>query len=155
MKTHYQLSKRAYKRGLDVKKITEEGTFDTISYRVPIQGTGNTISNKGCEAFESRRSISEGVMEALKDENISTIGDYGMGGMGKTMLVKEVAKQALEDKLFDEVVTVVVSRTPDLKKIQKYIAEKLGLTLHEENESLRAYWLHERLKKEEDPYKCR
>ena len=96
LKTHYQL--RAYKMGLDVKKITEEGTFDTIAYRVPIQGMGNTISNKGYEAFESRRSILEGVMEALKDENISTTGDYGMGGVGKTMLVKEVAKRALEDK---------------------------------------------------------
>uniref|UniRef100_A0A2N9HNW4 NB-ARC domain-containing protein n=1 Tax=Fagus sylvatica TaxID=28930 RepID=A0A2N9HNW4_FAGSY len=65
------------------------------------------------------------VMKALKDDNIRAIGVYGMGGTGKTMLVGKVATQAMEEKLFEEVVTIVVSQTPNLKKIQEDIAEKL------------------------------
>jgi anion-transporting ArsA/GET3 family ATPase len=127
LKARYQLSKRAYKLGLDVKKINDRGMFSTIGYREPIQGIGTTIFTKGYEDFESRKSIFEGVMKALKDENIRAIGVYGMGGTGKTMLVGKVARQAMEEKLFEEVVTIVVSQTPNLKKIQKDIAKELGL----------------------------
>ncbi|KAK9218258.1 hypothetical protein WN943_006895 [Citrus x changshan-huyou] len=69
-----------------------------------------------------------------------------MGGIGKTTLVKKVARQAMEDKLFDMVVFSEVSQTPDIKKIQQEIAEKLGLELHEEVESRRASRLFERLR---------
>ncbi|KAM3754829.1 hypothetical protein ACB098_03G194200 [Castanea mollissima] len=48
-----------------------------------------------------------------------------MGGIGKTMLVKEVLKQAEKDKLFNKYLFVVVSNPPDLKRIQREIAEKL------------------------------
>ncbi|GMY20364.1 disease resistance protein At4g27190-like [Fagus crenata] len=68
-----------------------------------------------------------GVLEALKDPNINTIGVYGTGGVGKTMLVKEVVAQAQRDKLFDEYPFVVVSQDPNFKKIQREIAEQLNL----------------------------
>jgi hypothetical protein len=131
LKARYQLSKRAYKLGLDVKEINDRGKFSTIGYREPIQGIGTTIPTKGYEDFESRKSIFEGVMKALKDDNIRAIGVYGMGGTGKTMLVGKVATQAMEEKLFEEVVTIVVSQTPNLKKIQEDIAKKLGLNFKE------------------------
>ncbi|GAY66203.1 hypothetical protein CUMW_246880 [Citrus unshiu] len=71
-----------------------------------------------------------------------------MGGIGKTTLVKEVSRQAMEAKLFDMVVFSEVSQTPDIKKIQQEIAEKLGLELREEVESRRASRLFERLRNE-------
>ena len=124
LKARYKLSKRAYKLGLEVKEIMGKGNFSTVGYRVPIEGIGIEISTKGYEHFESRRSIFERVMEALKDDNIRAIGVYGMGGTGKTMLVGEVATQAMKDKYFEEVVTIVVSQTPELKRIQIDTAKK-------------------------------
>ncbi|KDO36776.1 hypothetical protein CISIN_1g048566mg, partial [Citrus sinensis] len=71
-----------------------------------------------------------------------------MGGIGKTTLVKKVARQAMEDKLFDMVVFSEVSQIPDIKRIQQEIAEKLGLELREEVESSRASRIFERLRNE-------
>ncbi|KAL0005763.1 hypothetical protein SO802_013324 [Lithocarpus litseifolius] len=104
---------------------------------------------KGYEDFESRKSTFNGIMKVLKADNIHAIGVYGMGGVGKTMLVGKVATQAIEDKLFERVITVVASQTPDLKKIQKDIAKELGLSfLDEDTDFQKAHLLRERLKKE-------
>ncbi|XP_042488306.1 disease resistance protein At4g27190-like [Macadamia integrifolia] len=76
------------------------------------------------------------------------VGVYGIGGVGKTTLMKEVAKNMTKDGLFDQVVMVTVSQEPVLKKIQGEIGENLGLTLSEESLDVRARRLLERLKKE-------
>ncbi|XP_050274602.1 uncharacterized protein LOC126717203 isoform X2 [Quercus robur] len=148
LKTRYQLGRRADELGLAVKDIKDKGTFQTVGHPVPIQG-GTTISTTGYEDFESRKLIFDGVMKALKDDNIRAIGVCGMGGLGKTMLVGKVATQAIEDKLFERIATVVVSQTPNLKQIQKDIAKELELEFKDEYADFRkAHLLRERLKKE-------
>jgi hypothetical protein len=147
LKVRYQLSKKAYKMGLDVKKIQDKGIFPTIGHRVPIRGV-TPIPTKGFEDFESRKTILEGIMKALKDDNIHTIGVWGMGGLGKTMLVGKVATQAMEEKLFERMVTVVVSQTPNLKQIQKDIAKEIELKFDDEDTDFeKAHLLREGLKK--------
>ncbi|XP_021637567.2 disease resistance protein At4g27190 [Hevea brasiliensis] len=88
-------------------------------------------------------------MEALKDEGTSFIGIQGMGGIGKTTLVKEIAKEVEQVKLFDAVVMAVVSQTISVRRIQEQIAEMLGLDFKQtSSEQGRARMLHTRLKKE-------
>ncbi|KAA8539114.1 hypothetical protein F0562_025806 [Nyssa sinensis] len=101
---------------------------------------------KDLEIFESRKSTFNEIMEALRDDQINVIGIYGMGGIGKTTIVKDVAKQAEKDNLFDEIVMSVVSQTPNVRNIQGEIAEMLGLILTEESKIVRAGRLCERLK---------
>ena len=71
-----------------------------------------------------------------------------MGGVGKTMLVKEVLKQAEKGKLLDKFLFLVVSNDPGLKKIQTEIAKQLGLKLEKESELVRRDQLRKRLKQE-------
>ncbi|KAF2294475.1 hypothetical protein GH714_011728 [Hevea brasiliensis] len=100
------------------------------------------------EALNSRVLFLKQVMDALRDPNLNKIGVYGMGGVGKTTLAKEVHRQAIEEKLFDEVVMVAVNQTPELRRIQSEIADVLGLTFDVEEIPGRANRLYERLKKE-------
>ncbi|GMY21254.1 disease resistance protein [Fagus crenata] len=64
-------------------------------------------------------------MKALKDDNIRAIGVYGMGGTGKTMLVGEVATQAMKDKYFEEVVTIIVLEDSILMALYDFDSSEL------------------------------
>lgn len=75
---------------------------------------------KSYEVFESRKSTLNDVLNALNNPNVNMIGVYGMAGVGKTMLVKEVARLAKKGKLFDEVVFAEVLQISDIKKIQRH-----------------------------------
>ncbi|KAH9752588.1 Disease resistance protein [Citrus sinensis] len=149
LKSGYQLSKEAETKVKAIVELKEEARKfdDRISYRTIPEDIW-LKSHKGCEAFESRLSTLKAIQNALIDVDVGIIGVYGMGGIGKTTLVKEFARRAIEDKLYDMVAFSEVTQSPDIKKIQEEIAETLGLQLSEEAESRRASRLYERLKNE-------
>ena len=124
--SRYQVSKRADKAASEAKNLKDEISTinsDRVGYHESTQVVETVTSNKGYEAFESRMPTITGVLEALKDPNITRIGIHGIEGAGKTMLVKEVLKQAAKGKLFDKYLLLVVSYDPDMKKIHTEIAE--------------------------------
>ena len=144
----YKLSKQAATATDTAASLVKEGDFRDVSYR-PTPKRAEHIQVKDFEAFDSRMEVFQDVMEALKDDKLNIIGVYGMGGVGKTTLVKQVAKQLMEDKLFDKVVMAEVTQTPDHHKIQDKLAFDLGMEFgFNENIFQRASRLCERLKKE-------
>ncbi|MBA0576425.1 hypothetical protein Golob_027702 [Gossypium lobatum] len=149
IKSRYHLSKKAEK---EVEVITQllngKDQFDRVSYRPALEGM-SIRPVKEYEAFGSRSDAFNGVMAALDDDNINIIGVYGMGGVGKTTLVKEAARQiiAKEKKLFDEVILVAITQASNISNIQNEITEKLGLKIEERSVDVRVARLHDRLKK--------
>ncbi|XP_048326350.2 probable disease resistance protein At5g43730 [Ziziphus jujuba] len=141
----YGLSKKAKKMGVSVVKIKGEVNFENISHRPHLQ---SDFTNKYYINFDSRSEIVDGILEALGDGNTRMIGVHGMPGTGKTTLVKEVSRMALELELFSEAVLVPVSNTPDVKNIQKAIAERLDLQLDMETIPERALLLRNRSQQE-------
>ncbi|WJZ99924.1 hypothetical protein VitviT2T_018329 [Vitis vinifera] len=92
-------------------------------------------------------------MNALRDAEMKMIGVWGMGGVGKTTLMKQVAEQAKQKKLFTTEVYIDVSWTRDsekleqgIAKIQQQITDMLGLEFKRKDESTRALELKTRLK---------
>ncbi|XP_065849317.1 probable disease resistance protein At4g27220 isoform X2 [Euphorbia lathyris] len=147
LKTRYQLSKKAYKKASVMGELLQDAQgSDPISFRQPLLPIveDNKYSR---DALPSRMLILHQIMDALKDPNLNIIGVYGMGGIGKTTLAKEVLGQAAEQKLFETVILVAVSQTPELGRIQGEIADFLGLEFHAKEVSGRASQLHQRLKK--------
>lgn len=147
MKVRYRLSERAAREAKADGGLHEIRKFHKVSYLINPEKLWLT-SSKGYEAFDSRMSTIKDIINALSNPSVKMIGIYGMGGIGKTILVKEVARQVKGDKLFDEVDFVDVSQISDIKKMQGKIADELGLLLCEESESGRARRLYARMKEE-------
>ncbi|KDP23580.1 hypothetical protein JCGZ_23413 [Jatropha curcas] len=146
MKTRHQLSRKANKKTQVLVEVQKNRKFDKISYRTALKGIGPP---KDYEAFESRMLILNQMLEALKDVDVTMIGVYGMGGVGKTTLAKKLAKQVEEDGIFKVVVIATVTSNVDLKRIQQEIAEWLRFPLEAEVTAVRAALLCSRLKQEE------
>jgi disease resistance protein RPS2 len=71
-----------------------------------------------------------------------------MGGVGKTTLVKELAWQAENDRLFSVVAIATITVSPVLEKIQGQIAYALGMKFDNEVEEGRAMQLRQRISNE-------
>ncbi|KAM7465333.1 hypothetical protein LguiB_012895 [Lonicera macranthoides] len=132
LKQRYLLSREAVKQTLAVVELQEQGEcYSQFSY--PAAPTSMMASTSTChfEVLESRISKTEEVIEVLKNNKIHKIGICGLGGIGKTQMVKEICRRTIVDNLFDEVAMVVVSRNYDLWKIQDELASNLGLKFDE------------------------
>ncbi|KAK2633598.1 hypothetical protein Ddye_028435 [Dipteronia dyeriana] len=147
-KKRYQHSRNAVKKAKAVARLYEAGNFQAVSFRTIPEETW-IRSYKGYMVFESRMSTLKNILDALSNPDVSMVGIYGAGGIGKTTLAREIAGQAEDKKLFQVVAFVAVAVKPDIKGIQQEIADKLGLTFREESASGRARRLQERLKQEE------
>ena len=155
--SRYQLGREAYKKAQVIVGIQTARNFPHgISYSV----LPRSATFKGYECFQSRDSTLNDIMDALRDDKMKLIGVCGMGGLGKTMLVKQVAQQAKQQNLFTTDIFIDVSWTRDSKKdeegiakIQQKIAEMLGYQFKGKDESTRADELKQRLQKKKEPEK--
>ncbi|KAK6288725.1 hypothetical protein POUND7_000266 [Theobroma cacao] len=147
IKSRNQLSRKAEEGVATIDDLIQQCQFNGVGYR-DVPEAILDASPKDFETFKSREKVFNDIMEATKNATINMIGLYGLAGMGKTSLVKEVARQVQELKLFDSVVTVIMTQTPDIQNIQDQIAELLGLRLEDKSTVVRARRLCERLKKE-------
>ncbi|XP_048135712.1 uncharacterized protein LOC115727725 [Rhodamnia argentea] len=121
----YQFSRKAKDKIELLQRLAREcSEFRDISSIDPAPGNVTVVSAPSAKddgVFESRASIKRKIMAALADNRNSVVGVYGMGGIGKSTLLEEVERRIREES--------------DIKK--------------EENVSLRAKLLHERLEDEE------
>ncbi|XP_028789919.1 probable disease resistance protein At4g27220 [Neltuma alba] len=143
-RSRYMLCKKMKKKTEAMMQLNKKCHFEPFSFPVPIPDIEH-FSSGNFEYFKSTRLAADQLLEALKDDSSYIIGLYGMGGSGKTTLVKEVGKKAKELKLFDHVVFTTVSQSPNVMKIQDEIADLLGLKLDEKSEAGKARRISVRL----------
>ncbi|KAL5699688.1 hypothetical protein ACHQM5_030557 [Ranunculus cassubicifolius] len=91
----------------------------------------------------------EKVWECLTDDENGMIGVYGMGGIGKTTIMKNIHNRLLEQtQLFDKIIWITVSKDAHVQNIQHDIAKHVKLDLsEEEDETKRASLLLRELNK--------
>ncbi|XP_027174329.1 disease resistance protein At4g27190-like [Coffea eugenioides] len=146
LKSCYLLGRRAVKRTSVVEKLLGEGQFDKVGSIAPLGKMRFSESTPSLEeGLVSRMSTKKELMEALKQEKTSLMAICGMGGIGKTTLVKQIADQVKFEKLFDEVAMAIVSQSPDMRNVQDQLAEQLGLKIIEQTDRARAERLCTRL----------
>ncbi|KAL5802858.1 hypothetical protein ACOSQ4_031163 [Xanthoceras sorbifolium] len=143
----YKLARRAEKKTNIMLKLRDSGKFDNVSYPTPLPGI-NVLPPKEFMPFESTKYTFNLIFEALKDDQTNVVGLYGTGGVGKTTLAKAVVNKTKEENIFNEVVMVVVTQTPNIKDIQDQIADFLDLEFDKKSTEGRAERLYMRLKNE-------
>ncbi|KAI4353761.1 hypothetical protein L6164_002689 [Bauhinia variegata] len=127
----------------NVSDLKMEGGFISVAYDPPSE-PDFTSYKRGIEIFESWMSIMNENMQALTALSISMVGVYGLGRVGKTTLMYQVAEKAKLDKSFDAVVTASVT----FRSIQSQMANQLHLELGKETSFGRASHLKEWIRKE-------
>ncbi|KAG7968619.1 hypothetical protein I3843_08G164200 [Carya illinoinensis] len=143
-----QLSREAKRMVGDIAELLKNENFNGVSY-CPASQEMVTPRNMDYMVMKSRMTVVEEIMEALRSADIYKIGVWGMPGVGKSTLMKEIARQAREEGIFNEVVEARVTNSPVIRKIQVAIASMLGLNFDQEtNERGRASQLQKRLSKD-------
>uniref|UniRef100_A0A6N2KAJ8 BED-type domain-containing protein n=1 Tax=Salix viminalis TaxID=40686 RepID=A0A6N2KAJ8_SALVM len=85
-------------------------------------------------AFEKNRNV---IWSWLTDDEVSTIGIYGMGGAGKTTMLKHINNELLQSPdISHHVYWVTVSRDFSVPKLQNKIAKRIQLSFSNEEEEL-------------------
>ncbi|WVZ23460.1 hypothetical protein V8G54_002004 [Vigna mungo] len=147
----YHVGKKLANKTMHLVKVIEEGRkyvpFDRIA-TLP-SNTLDMLSEK-CMNFDSRQSAYEQLLDAVKNNDVSMIGLYGMGGCGKTTLAMELRKSVEAEHLFEEVLFVPVSSTVEVRRIQEKIASSLQFEFPETEEMQRAQRLCSRLTREKN-----
>ncbi|XP_022753659.1 probable disease resistance protein At4g27220 [Durio zibethinus] len=143
----YWLSKKAMKNTLVIgeliEKINKFGQPGRVGYRS--RSTNPTIeflSSKDFMVFESSKKAFNPIIEALQDDKVSMIGLWGMPGVGKTTLVREVGIHAKKLNLFDRVAIATVSQKPNFETIQDEIAKDLDFDMKnaQGRRSIQEFW---------------
>ncbi|WVZ09161.1 hypothetical protein V8G54_013691 [Vigna mungo] len=147
----YHVGKKLANKTMDLEKFIEKGRkyvpFDRIA-TLP-SNTLDMLSEK-CMNFESRQYAYEQLLDAVKNNDVSMIGLYGMGGCGKTTLAMEVRKLVEAEHLFEKVLFIAVSSTVEVRRIQEKIASSLQFEFPETEEMQRAQRLCSRLTQEKN-----
>ncbi|KAG6672363.1 hypothetical protein I3842_16G053700 [Carya illinoinensis] len=135
LKLCYSLGKKAQKntRAIVELLLEEEGGKYARPYNhAPPREVRSSSTDQSFKDFESRKSTIQNVLNDLKNEDIGTIALWGMAGIGKTEMAKEIERRVKSEDLFHKVAFATVSQSPSLTKIQAELAESLGTRLQAE-----------------------
>ncbi|XP_042389988.1 disease resistance protein UNI-like isoform X1 [Zingiber officinale] len=118
------IRKVAKKLGEANELMSRAGALDPIAtVALPEPTVMLSMSHRPPVGIESYVKETVGYIDGGKD----IIGIYGMGGVGKTTMLKSIQRYYSNHRLFDLVIWVVASKDCQLKKLQMDIAKSLEL----------------------------
>ncbi|XVF78216.1 hypothetical protein PTKIN_Ptkin14bG0112500 [Pterospermum kingtungense] len=143
------LKRNVCKKMQEFEELFQQGKFhDTLVVDNP-GWIGQTVLTTGLFGQAAEVCMKE-IWACLMDADVQKIGLCGMGGIGKTTIMKVVHNQLLKTKKFDIVIWITVSKEPNIIKLQDRIARAMEKTLQEdEDKTIRAGMICEMLSRKE------
>ncbi|KAM1060535.1 hypothetical protein EV2_025867 [Malus domestica] len=122
----YKYGKKVFKMLVEVDALKSKGSFEeVVTESLPV----GVVYEMPTEPTVGMESMFEQVWRHVEDEQVGTIGLYGMGGVGKTTLLTKIHNDLAFSTSyhFDLVLWIVVSKDHKLEILQDKIGEKLGI----------------------------
>ncbi|GLT96094.1 hypothetical protein SLE2022_137410 [Rubroshorea leprosula] len=124
----------------ELEKIYESGDRYTDGCLV-IDDLSASVVELPTEELQGSEAVKASILACLKGEEVTRLGVWGMGGIGKTTIMKHVHNELLKEGKFKKIIWVTVSQNFDIRKLQEQIACSLNLKKQLEeiqNETVRA-----------------
>ncbi|KAA3472447.1 putative disease resistance protein [Gossypium australe] len=134
------------KRTREVEELIQQGKFEEGLVVDDSQWIGQVLPTTRLSG-EGTKACMEEIWKCLMDDEVVKIGVWGMGGVGKTSIMKLINNQLLEEReKFDIVIWITASKEISIAKLQKDIASQIKVTFcGDECETRRAGMLFEAL----------
>ncbi|KAL2473032.1 putative disease resistance protein [Forsythia ovata] len=114
----------------EVAELVEQGNFSGGLFIEDNESIGQLLLT-GPEFLQNFNDI----WASLMDDNVLSIGIYGMGGVGKTTLAKRAHDKLLnESKYMPHVFWVTISQEFSIYKLQNYISQALKIGISKESD---------------------
>ncbi|GLU15316.1 hypothetical protein SLE2022_318160 [Rubroshorea leprosula] len=128
------LGKHVRRKFDEVKEIHEQSSFtgSLVIARPPAPGSIIPTEN-----LVGETSAKERIWEYLMGDEVGMIGVCGIGGVGKTAIMKHVNNDLLRENRFQNVIWVTVSYPFNVFEVQKKIAEAMAVKLQDEEQMRR------------------
>ncbi|KAK7394752.1 hypothetical protein VNO78_15289 [Psophocarpus tetragonolobus] len=107
----------------EIRELIDKGHFDVVAQEMPHV----LVDELPLEATVGLESTFDDLGACFDDDHVGVIGLYGMGGVGKTTLLKKFNNEFLPSKFYDVVIWVVVSKEADIESVQQNKQEKLNV----------------------------
>ncbi|TYH86493.1 hypothetical protein ES332_D01G047100v1 [Gossypium tomentosum] len=142
-----RLGKQVSQTVEQVKEIIEQGRFtgalvidDPSAAGVPFQ----------LEDLEGETAVIADIRKHLMSDEIGMVGVCGMGGIGKTTIMKHIYNQLLEETkskpMFEKIIWVTVSQDFNITRLQEDIADAMNIEDLPKSEQKRAAVLRNKLR---------
>ncbi|XP_022717070.1 probable disease resistance protein At1g61300 [Durio zibethinus] len=140
------LGETVSKKTQEVEELHQKGkNFDALVIDKP-QWIGQVLSTTNLIGEAAKKVMNE-IWAHLMDDGVSKIGVWGMGGSGKTTIMKLINNQLLkETEKFNIVIWITISKELNISKVQDSIADAMKVAVPKaEDEARRAGFIYEML----------
>ncbi|KAH0700943.1 hypothetical protein KY284_015158 [Solanum tuberosum] len=132
----------------EAEELIKQGKFPEGVLHNVYEEKGEPLVTTNLKGQVFRQNL-ENISEILRNDEVSIIGIYGMGGVGKTTMAMNIHNELLQESRFlGHIYWVTVSQDSSIQKLQNGIAENVGLDLSCVNDEIkRAAKLFQELKR--------